>query len=136
MAQNRDGFNHLGNLLISDQFNSRIIEVDPKTHAVVWRFGDGSSVAGPHSVVAPNDAQRVGRFTLVAGTGAPAGTEPTCQNAGNDNRVMLVAPDGHIVWQYGQANVAGSGPNQLKTPVENTWLPYGDILITDQGNGE
>jgi hypothetical protein len=134
MAQDPDGFNHRGNILISDQFNNRIIEVDPKTHGVVWRFGDGSSVAGPNSVVAPNDAQRVGPFTLIAGTGAPAGTEPTCQNACNDNRVMLVALDHRIVWQYGQAGVTGSGPNQLNTPVQNTWLPYGDILITDQGN--
>ena len=133
-AQDHDGFNHPGNILISDQFNNRVIEVDPETHAIVWRFGDGSSVAGPHSVVAVNDAQRVGPFTLIAGTGAPAGSEPTCPNGRNDNRVMLAAPDRNIVWQYGQAGVTGSGPNQLNTPVQNTWLPDGHILITDQGN--
>ena len=133
-AQDHDGFNHPGNILISDQFNNRVIEVDPETHAIVWRFGDGSSVAGPHSVVAVNDAQRVGPFTLIAGTGAPAGSEPTCPNGRNDNRVMLVAPDRNIVWHYGQAGVTGSGPNQLNTPVQNTWLPDGHILITDQGN--
>lgn len=52
-------YNQPGNFLISDQFNNRVIEVDPAGH-LVWQFGNGSSVAGPNSVVAPNDAQRVG----------------------------------------------------------------------------
>jgi len=129
-----DGFNAPGNILISDQFNNRIIEINPENHHIVWRFGDGSSVVGPRSVVAPNDAQRVGPFTLIAGTGAPAGTEPTCSSLCPDNRVMLVDPDGQIIWQYGQAGVTNSGPDQLNTPVQNTWLPNGHILITDQGN--
>jgi hypothetical protein len=127
-------FNAPGNILISDQYNNRLIEVNPKNHHIVWHFGNGSSVAGPHSVVGVNDAQRVGFFTLVAGTGVPAGAEPTCPNGCADNRVMLVDPFGNIFWQYGQAGVTGSGPNQLNTPVQNTWLPDYHILITDQGN--
>jgi hypothetical protein len=129
-----NNFNTPGNILISDQYNNRVIEVNPKNHKIVWHFGDGSSVAGPHSVVAVNDAQRVGYLTLVAGTGAPAGSEPTCPNGCPDNRVMLIDPAGHVVWQYGQAGVSGSGPDQLNTPVQNTWLPNHDVLITDQAN--
>lgn len=129
-----DHFNTRGNILISDQYNNRVVEVNPNTHFVVWRFGNGSSVAGPHSVVGVNDAQRIGPFTLVAGTGVPAGAEPTCPNGCADNRVMIIDPLGQIIWQYGQAGVTGSGPNQLNTPVQNTWLPDGHILITDQGN--
>ena len=127
-------FNTPGNILISDQYNNRLIEVNPNNHKIVWQFGDGSSVAGPHSVVGVNDAQRIGPISLVAGTGVPAGAEPTCPNGCPDNRVMLVDPRGHIIWQYGKAGVTGSGPNELNTPVQNTWLPSGDILITDQGN--
>ncbi|MGO9087118.1 MAG: hypothetical protein ACLQBK_18010 [Candidatus Sulfotelmatobacter sp.] len=129
-------FNTPGNILISDQYNNRVIEVNPDTHRVVWHFGNESSTAGPHSVVAPNDAQRVGPFTLIAGTGAPQGSEPTCEGASGcqDNRVLLVDPLGHIIWQYGMAGVAGSGWNQLNTPVQNTWLPNFHILITDQAN--
>ena len=129
-----NGFNTPGNVLISDQYNNRLIEVNPDTNEVVWTFGDGSSVAGPHSVVGVNDAQRIGPITLVAGTGVPAGAEPTCPNGCPDNRVMLVDPNGNITWQYGVAGVTGSGPNQLNAPVQNTWLPNHHILITDQGN--
>lgn len=129
-----NSFNTPGNILISDQYNNRLIEVNPQTHKIVWRFGNGSSVAGPDSVVGVNDAQRVAFFTLVAGTGVPAGAEPTCPSGCADNRVMLVDPSAHIIWQYGQAGVTGWGPNQLNTPVQNTWLPNGHILITDQGN--
>ena len=129
-----NAFNTPGNILISDQYNNRVLEVNPLTHRVIWRFGNGSSVAGQHSVVGVNDAQRVGFLTLIAGTGVPPGAEPTCPTGCADNRVMLVAPDHTIWWQYGQAGVTGSGPNQLNTPVQNTWLPNGHILITDQGN--
>lgn len=129
-----DHYNKPGNILIADQFNNRVLEVDPATHEILWSFGDGSSTAGPTSVVAPNDFQRVGGLNLVAGTGAPPGSEPSCPNGCVDNRVMLINKSGHIVWQYGQAGVTGSGYNQLNTPVQNTYLPNGDILITDQGN--
>ena len=128
------GFNRPGNVLITDQFNNRVIEVNPQTHAIVWSFGDGSSTAGPTSVVAPNDAERVGNLTLIAGTGAPPGAEPNCPNGCPDNRVMLVNEQGQIVWQYGQAGVTGSGPNQLNTPVAAIFLPTGNVIITDQAN--
>jgi hypothetical protein len=129
-----DYYNKRGNILIADQFNNRVLEVNPKTNEIIWSFGDGSSTAGLTSVVAPNDFQRIGEVNLVAGTGAPPGSEPTCPNGCPDNRVMLINNIGHIVWQYGQAGVTGSGFNQLNTPVQNTYLPNGDILITDQGN--
>lgn len=128
------GYNNKGNITVADQSNNRVIEVDPKTHAIVWTFGDGSSVAGPTSVVAPNDAERVGDLTLIAGTGAPPGFEPTCPNGCPDNRVMLVTEQGQIVWQYGMAGVTGSGPNQLNTPVQATFVSGGSVIITDQGN--
>jgi outer membrane protein assembly factor BamB len=132
-------FNTPGNILIIDQFNNRVIEVNPRTGAVVWSFGDGSSKPGPHSIVAPNDAQRVGDLTLIAGTGAPAGTptiyEANCfKNGCPDNRVIVVDQAGRIVWKYGEAGVTGSGPNQLNTPVQTTFLPSKNILVTDQGN--
>ena len=125
-------------ILIADQFNNRVVQID-RTHHVVWSFGDGSSKPGPHSVVGPNDAERVGfGLTLISGTGTPAGADPSCPDTVNgcpDNRVILVDQAGKIVWQYGQDNgVAGTGDDQLNTPVQATALPNGHVLITDQAN--
>ena len=135
MTDHGTRFNTPGDVLIADQFNNRVVEVD-RNHQVVWTFGDGSSVAGPTSVVGPNDAQRVGELTLISGTGTPAGADPSCPdpNGCADNRVMLVDEHGGIVWQYGSAGVTGSGPDQLNTPVQATYLPNHHVLITDQGN--
>jgi hypothetical protein len=121
--------------LIADQFNNRVVEMDDDGR-IVWQYGTGSAVAGPGTVVAPNDVERVDwQLTLIAGTGAPPGAEPNCPDGCPDNRVLLVMPNGQIFWQYGQAGVAGSGANQLDTPVCAVMLPDSrDVLITDQGN--
>lgn len=130
-------FNQPGNYLIADQFNNRVIEVDP-SGKIVWQFGLGPADFSPASIIGTNDAQRVGALTLMAGTGVPGGQPeaPNCMNANGcpDNRVILVDPKGHIVWQYGQFGVTGSDANQLNTPVQNTWLPNRHVLITDQAN--
>ena len=56
-AQFPPAFVDFGPVLISDQYNNRVIEVDRFTHRVLWRFGDGSDVPGPHSVVGVNDSE-------------------------------------------------------------------------------
>jgi hypothetical protein len=149
-------FNRPGNTLIADQFNNRVIEVDP-SGKIVWHFGLGPADFSPASIIGVNDAQRVGELTLMAGTGTPGGQPeaPNCVDPAGcpDNRVLLVDRAGHIVWQYGQFGPGGSNPGQLNTPVQTTWLPRGDrherddeslgadrriprghVLITDQAN--
>jgi hypothetical protein len=131
------GFNARGNYLIADQFNNRVIEVNRKGD-VVWQFGLGPADFSQASIIGCNDAQRVGSLTLMAGTGTPAGQPeaPDCTSSSGcpDNRVLLVDSKGHVVWQYGQFGVAGFDKDQLNTPVQNTWLPSGHVLITDQAN--
>ncbi|MGA2280497.1 MAG: hypothetical protein ABSG80_09370 [Verrucomicrobiota bacterium] len=126
-------FNKPGNILISDQFNNRVIEVSPNGN-IVWSFGLGPNDFSARSIIGVNDAQRVGDFTLMAGTGTPADVIPQAPDGAPDNRVILVDPKGKIVWQYGQFGQTGSGPNLLNTPVQNTWLPNAHVLITDQAN--
>jgi outer membrane protein assembly factor BamB len=133
------------NLLVADQFNNRVIEVDPNTHQIIWQFGTGSDQAGPASIVGVNDAERIGPYTLMSGTGIPASSPalPGCSTPATgcpDNRVLLVNRNGSIVWQYGQAGVAGSGFDQLSSPVHaSIFLGFqrrfgAHVLITDQGN--
>jgi hypothetical protein len=127
-------FNQPGNILITDQFNNRVIEIAPEGN-IVWRFGNGRGDTAANAIVGTNDAERVGTFTLMSGTGIPPGTTPNCKAGCVDNRVLLVNSSGNIVWQYGQFGVTGFGPNELNTPVQNTYLPTsGNVLITDQGN--
>jgi hypothetical protein len=122
------GFNEPGNILISDQFNNRVIEVDRAKH-IVFQFGSNNPNLcnpGPGAIIAPNDAERLaGGLTLMPGTGT--GTCP-------DNRVIVVDRHGNIMFQYGQAGVAGSGPNELNVPVFAIQGTGGNILITDQAN--
>jgi hypothetical protein len=126
-------FNQPGNILISDQFNNRVIETDTAGN-IIWSFGLGPHDFSARSIIGVNDAQRVGEFTLMAGTGTPADVIPEAPDGVPDNRVILVDPFGKIVWQYGQFGQAGSGPNLLDTPVQCTWLPNAHVLITDQAN--
>ena len=136
-ASGGGGFNQPGNVLISDQFNNRAIEVD-RHHNIVWSFGSGKSTLcnpGPGAIIGLNDAERLSEgLTLMAGTGIPPNTVSGLPNGCVDNRVIVVNHGGTIVWQYGQAGVTGSGPNQLNVPVFAIQLPNHDFLITDQGN--
>jgi hypothetical protein len=126
-------FNKPGNVLISDQFNNRVIEVSPNGN-ILWSFGLGPHDFTANSIIGVNDAQRVGPLTLMAGTGTPPGVIPEAPAGAVDNRVILVDPFKRIVWQYGQFGQTGTNNNQLSTPVQCTWLPNFHVLITDQGN--
>lgn len=126
-------FNTPGHILIADQFNNRVIEADSAGH-IVWQFGLGPNDFSANSIIGCNDAQRVGPFTLMAGTGTPPGVVTNTPGGTPDNRVILVDPFKRIVWQYGQFMQTGNGSNLLNTPVQCTWLPNFHVLITDQGN--
>ncbi len=133
------GFNQPGNLLVSDQFNNRAVEIDPVTRKIVWSFGSGNPRLcnpGPGAIIGLNDAERLsGGLTLMPGTGIPLGGSPVAPKFSCvDNRVIVVDSEGEIVWQYGKARVTGSGPNQLNVPVFAIQLPNRNILIVDQGN--
>jgi len=121
-------FDTPGNVLISDQFNNRVIEVDAFKN-IVFSFGSGNPSLcnpGPGAIIAPNDVERLENgLTLIAGTGT--GSCP-------DNRVILVDRKGRILFQYGKAGVTGADRDELNTPVFAIQTPSGNFLITDQGN--
>src|SRR5258708_12798467 len=63
-----NAFNTPGNILISDHFNNRVIEVNPNNHRIVWHFGNHSTLPGPHPVVGSNDTHPLRPFTLITTT--------------------------------------------------------------------
>src|ERR1700730_15228733 len=83
-ASERGHFNDPGNLLITDQFNNRVVEVNPETRAIVWSFGSGNPSLcnpGPGAIIRTNDAERLADgLTLIAGTGVPGGCLPAAPN--------------------------------------------------------
>jgi hypothetical protein len=131
------GFNSPGNVLITDQFNNRVVEVN-QLGKIVWSFGSNNPAdtnPGPGHILGTNWAERLAfGLTVMAGTGIPPGASSAVPQGSVDNRVIVVNQGGHIVWQYGQGGVTGSGPNQLNVPVAVIQLPNGNFLITDQGN--
>jgi outer membrane protein assembly factor BamB len=143
-----------GDVVISDQFNNRVLVVD-RQGSIAWAFGSGSSAPGPKSIVAPNDAEYLvregGDEVLIAGTGAPSGTEPTCcTNSCLDDRVVIVdVASGKVVWEYGGHGDDtglgatdnpvtmrfGSGKLNLPTSARLLATPTGDhVLISDSWN--
>jgi hypothetical protein len=137
-TNNHGGFNQPGNLLVTDQFNNRVVEIDPHTRTIVWSFGSNDPSLcnpGPGAIIGTNDAERLANdLTVIAGTGIPPGASPAMPNGCVDNRVIVVNEEGRIVWQYGQAGVTGSDDNQLNVPVFVIQLPNHNFLIVDQGN--
>lgn len=126
-------FNQANNVLIADQWNNRVIETTP-SGAIIWSFGLGPNDFSTNSPISVNDAERVGDYTLMANPGDAPGVIPQTPNGSVDNRVLLVDPTGKVVWQYGQFGQTGNGPNLLNTPVQCTFVPDFNVLITDQGN--
>jgi hypothetical protein len=110
---------------------NRVIETDTNGN-IVWQFGLGPKDFSPDSIIGCNDAQRVGPFTLMAGTGTPAGVIPEAPDGAPDNRVILVDPNGRIVWQYPGSNTNDS--DQLNSPNSAELLENGHILISDENN--
>jgi PQQ-like domain len=133
----------IGNVLIADQLNNRVIIVD-RAGNLLWQFGNGSGSPGQRSVVAPNDAEYVSRPSgdevLIPGTGGPG--------LPADDRVLIVDyATGVPVWEYGgheddtglgTSSSVRFGSDKLKGPTSARLVPTskGDhILISDQGNG-
>ena len=54
-------FNQCGNVLISDQFNNRVIETNDRGE-IVWNYGLGPTNFTESSIIGVNDAQRIGEL--------------------------------------------------------------------------
>lgn len=89
--------------------------------SVVWQLGANLPGSDGGGLVSPWQVQRLslGR-TLIADAGA--------------HRIIEVAADGEVSWQYGVLGQPGSGQNHLSGPMGACRLANGDTLVADTGN--
>jgi hypothetical protein len=106
------------NILITDQYSSRVIEVNMGKE-LIWSFGGWES--GNNLVNAPYYAERIKNTnTLITDW--------------SNHTVIEVDLSGNICWEYGTPKVTGNGPNQLMYPEKAIRLPNGNTLIADTRN--
>ncbi len=131
-----EGLPGAGNLLIFDNqgnagfpparqgffSSSRVIEVNPKTHEIVWQYTGNASGRSPYSFYSSfiSSARRL-----------PNGN--TLIDEGQNGRLFQVTPDGEIVWEYVSPFFGKSMPdddyvtNQVYRAelVDYDWAPTG-----------
>ena len=142
--ETKDQFNKEGNFLVSDQYNNRVIEFNPRGE-IVWHWGIGPDDFSVNSAIGVRSAERVGHLTLLACSGIAPGVTLEAKTGIVDNRVLLLDKEGKIEWQYGQFGLIGTSCNLLNVPVHATVIPCStkckknslkcaNFLITDHAN--
>jgi hypothetical protein len=106
------------NILITDQYSSRVLEVNMMKE-VLWTFGGWES--GSSQLNAPYYAERLrNSHTLITDW--------------SNHTVIEVDMQGNVFWTYGTPKVTGSAPNQLMYPEKAIRLNNGNTLIADTRN--
>ncbi len=111
-----------GYLLIADRNNNRLLIVSP-TGRIVWRFPQPGDVKPGQSFHDPDDAF----FT-------PGYKRVVTNEEFNEALAQIDLRTKRIVWSYGRAGVAGSGPGELSNPDDAYRLPDGVIQVADIKN--
>jgi hypothetical protein len=106
------------NVLITDQYSSRVVEISHDKH-IVWTFGGWDH--GNSAINAPYYAQRLdNNNTLITDW--------------SNHIVIEVNYEGDIVWQYGTTRQSGKEHNKLMYPEKAIRLDNGNTLIADTKN--
>ncbi len=100
------------------EYSNLVVIIDYATRKIVWQFGNYKPGSGLNELNSPDDA-----YLLPDGNVTVADIE-NC-------RVLVIAPDKHIVRQFGKSNQCLSQPNYLNRPNGATPLPNGNLLITE-----
>jgi Kelch motif protein len=111
-----------GYVLIADRNNDRILLVSP-TKRIVWRFPRPGDVRPGQSFHDPDDAF----FT-------PDHRRVVTNEEFNDAIAQIDLRTHRIVWSYGRAGLAGSGPDELSNPDDAYVLRNGDVTVADIKN--
>ncbi len=111
-----------GDILIADDWNNRLLIVDPQGR-VRWRFPRPGDLARGQSFLLPDDAffSPDGRYIVA--------TEE------EDSVISVISIARHrIVYRYGTPGVPGSADNYLSNPDDAMMLPDGSLLTADIKN--
>ncbi|MBC7542265.1 MAG: hypothetical protein H7338_06005 [Candidatus Sericytochromatia bacterium] len=148
----------IGNVLVADTHNNRVLEVEMTTDDIVWSCGEGGALSFPRAA-----KRLMNGNTLIADAGnrrvvevAPAGevvwewgswsqlNTPTYVDRLADGRtlitdwgshvVLMVSAAGELVWTYGQPRRSGTGTGYLHYPEQAVGLENGNVLIVDGRN--
>ncbi len=106
------------NMLITDQYSSRVLEVN-MAKEIVWSCGGWEG--GNNFINAPYYAERLkNNNTLITDWG---------------NHIILeIDHQGNIIWQYGTSKNPGSSPNLLMYPEKAIRTDDGNTIIVDTRN--
>jgi hypothetical protein len=111
-----------GDILIADDWNNRLLIVDPQGR-VRWRFPRPGDLARGQSFLLPDDA-----FFSPDGKDIIATEE-------EDSVVSVISIAKHkIVYRYGTPGVPGSADNYVSNPDDAMMLPDGSLLTADIKN--
>jgi uncharacterized protein YlzI (FlbEa/FlbD family) len=106
------------NILITDQYSCRIIEVNDNKE-IVWSFGGW--VTGNNILLAPYYAQRLENSnTLITDW--------------SNHTIIEVDLSGNIIWQFGSPRNPGNSINQLMYPEKAIKTKENTVLIADTRN--
>ena len=111
-----------GYVLIADRNNNRLLIVSPSGR-IVWRFPHPGDIRGGQSFHDPDDAF----FT-------PGYRALVTNEEFNQSIAQINLRTRRIIWSYGHAGVAGSGPGELSNPDDAYRLPNGQIQVADIRN--
>ncbi len=109
-------------VLIADRSNNRLLIVDPRGR-IVWRFPRRGDLRPGQTFPVPDDAF----FT-------PSGTQIVATEEDAFVISVIDVATHRIVYRYGRAGVAGSGPDRLWNPDDGLMLPGHRLLAADIKN--
>ena len=89
-AKSKPRYDARGNVIIVDQYNNRVLEIEPITRMVVWDYEVSATKSETNWLVGPRDAERFAGRTLIVAGGLPAGISTNYPDGYVDNRVFEV----------------------------------------------
>jgi hypothetical protein len=111
-----------GYLLIADRNNDRLLIVSPSKR-IVWRFPQPGDLRRGQSFHDPDDAF----FT-------PGYRGISTNEEFNQQIAEISLRSRRIIWSYGRAGIAGSGPDELSNPDDAYKLRNGEVMVADIRN--